>query len=108
MMGIALENDELPIMKQNNAVLAFNEKDSIIQRTTDCIRCGRCVQSCPMNLVPTAIAGAVKRNDADALIKQGIMVCMECGSCAFNCPAHRPLVQTMRLGKAIVKSAPKK
>ena len=108
MMGIALENDELPIMKQNNAVLAFNEADAVIQRTTDCIRCGRCVQSCPMNLVPTAIAGAVKRNDAEALSKQGVMVCMECGSCAFNCPAHRPLVQTMRLGKSIVKSAPKK
>lgn len=108
MMGIALENDELPIMKQNNAILAFNEADAVIQRTTACIRCGRCVQSCPMNLVPTAIAGAVKRNDAEALSKQGVMVCMECGSCAFNCPAHRPLVQTMRLGKSIVKSAPKK
>lgn len=108
MMGIALSDDELPIMKQNNAILAFNERDAVIQKTTDCIRCGRCVQSCPMNLVPTAIAAAVKRNDADALDKQGVMVCMECGSCAFNCPAHRPLVQTMRLGKSIVKSAPKK
>lgn len=108
MMGIALANDELPVLKQNNAILAFGEKDAVIQKTTDCIRCGRCVRSCPLSLVPTAIAAAVKRQDLDALNKQGVMVCMECGSCAFNCPAHRPLVQTMRQGKAMVKSAPKK
>lgn len=108
MMGIAINSDEMPILKQNNAVLAFNEKDAVIQKTTDCIRCGRCVKACPLNLVPTSIANAVKRNDIEALNKQGVMVCMECGSCAFNCPAHRPLVQTMRQGKAMVKSAPKK
>ncbi|MDE7389587.1 MAG: electron transport complex subunit RsxC [Lachnospiraceae bacterium] len=108
MMGIALANDDVPIMKQNNAILAFTERDAVIQKTTDCIRCGRCVQSCPMGLVPTAIAGAVKRKDTDELNRQGVMVCMECGSCAFNCPAHRPIVQTMRMGKALVKSAPKK
>lgn len=105
MMGVALKDDELPILKQNNAVLAFNERDAVLPKTTDCIRCGRCVASCPMSLVPTAIAAAVKKNDAEALQKQGVMVCMECGSCAYNCPAHRPLVQTMRLGKAAVKAS---
>lgn len=108
MMGISLSSDEFPILKQNNAILAFNEKDAVLQRTTDCIRCGRCVQSCPFSLMPTAIANSVKLKDIDALNKQGVMVCMECGSCAFNCPAHRPLVQTMRQGKAMVRSAPKK
>ncbi len=108
MMGISLASDEFPVLKQNNAILAFNEKDAVLQKTTDCIRCGRCVQSCPLSLMPTAIANSVKLKDIDALNKQGVMVCMECGSCAFNCPAHRPLVQTMRQGKAMVKSAPKK
>ena len=108
MMGISLASDEFPILKQNNAILAFNENDAVLQRTTDCIRCGRCVQSCPLSLMPTAIANSVKLKDIDALNKQGVMVCMECGSCAFNCPAHRPLVQTMRQGKAMVRSAPKK
>lgn len=108
MMGIALANDDMPVLKQNNAILAFNEKDAVIQKTTDCIKCGRCVASCPMNLVPTAIAGAVKRKDIDTLNKQGVMLCMECGSCAFSCPAHRPIVQVMRQGKAMVRSAPKK
>ena len=108
MMGIALASDEFPILKQNNAILAFNEKDAALQRTTDCIRCGRCVSSCPLSLMPAAIERSVKLKDVDALNKQGVMVCMECGSCAFNCPAHRPLVQTMRQGKNLVRSAPKK
>lgn len=108
MMGIALASDELPVLKQNNAILAFSEKDAVLQKATDCIRCGRCVQSCPLSLMPTAVAAAVKRKDIDALNKQNVMTCMECGSCAFNCPAHRPIVQMMRQGKAMVKSAPKK
>ena len=108
MMGISLASDEFPILKQNNAILAFNEKDAILQKTTDCIRCGRCVASCPLSLMPAAIENSVKLKDIDALNKQGVMVCMECGSCAFNCPAHRPLVQVMRQGKTMVRSAPKK
>ncbi len=108
MMGISLASDEFPILKQNNAILAFNEKDAVLQKTTDCIRCGRCVASCPLSLMPAAIENSVKLKDIDALNKQGVMVCMECGSCAFNCPAHRPLVQVMRQGKTLVRSAPKK
>jgi len=108
MMGISLASDEFPILKQNNAILAFNEKDATLQKTTDCIRCGRCVASCPLSLMPAAIENSVKLKDVDALNKQGVMVCMECGSCAFNCPAHRPLVQVMRQGKTLVRSAPKK
>lgn len=108
MMGISLASDEFPILKQNNAILAFNEKDAVLQKTTDCIRCGKCVASCPLSLMPAAIENSVKLKDIDALNKQGVMVCMECGSCAFNCPAHRPLVQVMRQGKTLVRSAPKK
>ncbi len=107
MMGTPLVSDEQPILKQNNAILAFSEKDAVLPRATDCIRCGRCVSACPMSLEPVSIANAVKRKSAEDLQKLGVMVCMECGCCAYSCPAHRPLVQTMRLGKAIVKSAPK-
>ncbi len=107
MMGTPLISDEQPILKQNNAILAFSEKDAVLPRVTDCIRCARCVSACPMSLEPVSIANAVKRKSADDLKKLGVMVCMECGCCAFSCPAHRPLVQTMRLGKAIVKAAPK-
>lgn len=105
MMGIALADDSLPILKQNNAILAFGEEEAKLHEPTDCIRCGRCVYSCPMQLVPPAISGAVKQKDSEALEKLGVMTCMECGCCAFNCPAKKPIVQNMRVGKAILKAA---
>ncbi len=100
MMGIALIDDSLPVLKQNNAILAFAEKEARLYTPTDCIRCGRCVAACPMRLMPTAITAAVKLNDFEAMEKNQIMTCMECGSCAYSCPAHRHIVQTIRLGKS--------
>lgn len=99
MMGLAVSDDTLPILKQNNAILAFDEKEAKLQEATDCIRCGRCVKACPMKLMPTKICEAVKLADFEAMQKQSIMTCMECGCCAFSCPAHRHIVQTIRLGK---------
>ena len=105
MMGIALTDDSLPILKQNNAILAFGEKEARLQEPSACIRCGRCVQSCPMLLVPTLLEQYTAKKDVEELQKRGIMTCMECGSCAFNCPANRRLVQSIRLGKSYVKKA---
>lgn len=107
MMGMALTDDSLPVLKQNNAILAFDEQDARVLEPSACIRCGRCVSGCPMHLMPTVIEQQVKLKDADELIKLGVMTCMECGCCSYNCPAGRQLVQSMRLGKTIVKSAPK-
>lgn len=108
MMGIALTDDTLPVIKQNNAILAFDEKEARLMKETNCIRCGKCVYSCPMNLVPTAFHKSVKINDTEALDKQGVMTCMECGSCAYNCPAGIYLVQNIRLGKAMLKQEQQK
>ena len=108
MMGIALASDRFPILKQNNAILAFNEKDAVLPKPTDCIRCGKCVQSCPFSLMPVAIEKAVKLNNTEELERRGVMDCMECGTCAYNCPAHRPLVQIMRQGKSMVRNTSKK
>lgn len=105
MMGIALADDELPVLKQNNAILAFDAKDAALPEPSACIRCGRCVAACPMQLMPTAIERQVQAKNAAELNALNIMTCMECGSCAFVCPANRPLVQSMRLGKAIVRAA---
>lgn len=105
MMGIALTDDSLPVLKQNNAILAFTENDAMLMEETDCIRCGRCVFSCPMNLMPANLMRAVKRKDAESLEKLSATVCMECGCCAFNCPAGIHLVQYLRQGKVILKQA---
>ena len=73
-----------------------------------CIRCGRCVSGCPMNLVPTQLEKYAELRDTDKLDQLGIMCCMECGTCAYNCPAHRPLVHAIRMGKALLRNGGKK
>ena len=67
---------------------------------TSCVRCGRCVDQCPLNLVPTKIALAARHGDWDLAARYHIMACMECGCCAYNCPSRIPLVQLIRMGKA--------
>lgn len=104
MMGLALASDELPILKQNNGILAFDEKEAHLFEPTACIRCGRCVEGCPMNLIPTQLEQYSNVKNLEKLEEFGIADCMECGTCVFNCPAGRPLVQAIRLGKAMVKS----
>ena len=75
MMGIALTSDELPILKQNNGILAFAEKDAALPKPTACIRCGRCVSGCPMNLVPTQLEKYAELKDTDKLDQLGILCC---------------------------------
>ncbi len=105
MMGTALIDTRVPLLKSNNAVLAFSASSSVCKPERDCIRCGRCHSACPMGLIPTQIEKFVKLKDAEMLEKCGIGVCMECGSCAFSCPSGKPLVQHMRLAKEIVREA---
>ncbi|MBR3819796.1 MAG: RnfABCDGE type electron transport complex subunit C, partial [Clostridia bacterium] len=105
MMGTALIDTDVPILKSNNALLAFADETRTNKKERACIRCGRCVAACPMNLIPTDIEALALSKDADALGKAGIMVCMECGSCAYSCPAGKPLVQYMRLGKDVIRQA---
>ena len=106
MMGFAVINTDIPVLKQNNAILAFSKEDSL-KKETDCINCGRCAAACPMHLQANSIARIVKTGDVDALVRAGTNVCMECGSCAFSCPAGRPLVQHMRLAKSMIREAAK-
>ncbi len=104
MMGIALTSDEIPVLKQNNAILAFGEAEAKLYEPTACIRCGRCVAACPMDLMPTKLEKAALKKDVEALQSLNVMTCMECGCCAFSCPAGRRLVQAIRLGKNYVKA----
>ena len=108
MMGIALTDDSLPILKQNNGILAFAEADAALPKTTACIRCGRCVAGCPMHLMPTLLEKYAELGNTEELDRLGAMCCMECGTCAYNCPAGRPLVQAIRMGKALLRNGGKK
>lgn len=103
MMGISVVGTEHPIIKQNNAVLAFTKSDSVLKNETDCIKCGSCADVCPMRLMPELIHRYDVADDIKKLKKAGTMVCMECGCCSYVCPAGKPLVQYMRDAKAEIR-----
>ncbi len=103
MMGIAIPYLELPIMKNTNMVLALTEKEAKVPKTTACIRCGSCTNSCPFGIAPAAIARAYENKDAVKLDELCVNTCMECGCCSFVCSANRPLVQTNKLAKAFLR-----
>ena len=102
MMGVSLPNDELFVLKQNNAILALSEKEARHNAPSACIRCGKCLDACPMRLQPLELSNAAERGDTDALTFYNVMNCMECGCCSFICPAKRHLVQNIRSGKAML------
>ena len=103
MMGVAIWDIRSPILKNTNAILALDEKEAKLPKTTACIRCGTCTNSCPFGLAPAAIMAAYKKKDTELLRKLSVGTCMECGCCSFNCPANRPLVQTNKLAKALLR-----
>ncbi|MFV0498273.1 MAG: electron transport complex subunit RsxC [Candidatus Fimivivens sp.] len=108
MMGISVPSDEVPLLKNNNAVLAFAEKEATLAPTTACIKCGRCVGACPVGLMPATIEHAFKIKNVDMLNELKVMLCMECGCCSFVCPAKRELVLTNKLAKSMVREASQK
>jgi len=105
MMGTAQYDAAMPILKQNNAIIALTESETYEPEESACIRCGRCVAACPMSLMPTLIERYARAGDAERLVKVGVSSCMECGSCAFSCPAGRPLVQYMKHAKLVQRKA---
>lgn len=103
MMGITVPNTDNHVMKNTNAVLALTKKEAKLPKTTACIRCGTCTNTCPFGLAPASIAAAYERGDTEALKALQVESCMECGCCSFVCPANRPLVQLNKMSKLHLK-----
>ena len=99
MMGKAVPSLEIPITKVTNAILALTAKDSQPPVETGCIKCGRCIEKCPMNLMPSHIEEAFEKNNISLFNTLKVNMCAECGCCAYICPARRPLSQVMSLSK---------
>ncbi len=99
MMGVSVPDLSYPVIKNTNAVLAFNAAETILPKTTACIRCGACINICPFGINPPAIAKGLKNEDFELMTEAGAPLCMECGCCSYVCPASRPLVANNRLAK---------
>lgn len=100
MMGSCLINAETPVVKTSNSFLAIKDYSEPV--TTACIRCGRCVRACSMNLMPLEMEKAYHRKDISALASLKVNLCMNCGACTYVCPANRKLAETHQLAKAIL------
>ena len=105
MMGIAQYTLRTATIKGNNALTCYSDKDRHETPNPHCIRCGKCVEACPMHLMPLFLHRAVNRGDLERLDGLHVMDCIECGSCAYGCPAGIPLVQSFRTGKKLVRDA---
>ena len=99
MMGLAMFGTDFPVLKQNNGLILLSREAANLPEPSACIRCGRCINGCPMGLEPVNIANAYTAKNMDELGKLNVDLCVACGSCSFVCPAKRPVTQTVRLAK---------
>ena len=98
MNGTAVYSVDSPIVKVANAVLVFDKKSSKLPEPSACIRCGRCIEKCPVKINIVGVGAALRQKDdavkAKMLIDTGVRQCVDCGCCSYVCPAHRPVLAT--------------
>ena len=103
MMGMAQYTADISVAKGTGSLLAFAGDENKVSDNPTCIRCGRCVEACPMHLEPLYLYMYVQKGMVDALNEHNIMDCMECGACAYICPGRLHLTQSFKAGKQMVK-----
>ena len=104
MMGRPIASLDVPVLKGCSGILVFTEEQTARRKEYPCIRCGRCLDACPMFLNPTRLAQLARAEQLDELETYNLMSCFECASCSFVCPSQIPLVQWMRIGKAMLRN----
>lgn len=107
MMGVALFNLEVPVSKVTSALLGF-VKDTAAAEESACIRCGRCVTACPLQLMPFLLASAGNNSEEEVFLKLNGMECCGCGCCSYICPARRGLTQSIVQSKNEILAKRKK
>ncbi len=104
MMGFAQFSLDVPVTKGTSGVLVLSEKEYVsAEKYGPCIRCGRCIDACPMGLMPAMLSVLAEKGFYEDTKDYNIMDCFECGTCTYVCPAKRPIVQHIRLAKSLIK-----
>jgi len=99
MMGICATSFEAPTIKGTAGVLFFTEEEDKMVKEPTCIRCGKCIEVCPMNLEPVFMYMYYTKRDFENMEKYHVVDCFECGSCSYNCPARMPLTHAFKTAK---------
>ena len=99
MMGKAIVNLDAPTTKGASSILVVSEKEATRAEEKDCIRCGRCMNACPMGLEPYLFSSLIANDRLQDAVDNSLMDCIECGCCFFSCPANKPLLDEIRLAK---------
>ena len=105
MMGATQYDLSVPTIKACNAVTVLGIKNQYAVEDSQCIRCGKCIDVCPMRLMPVLMYKALYTGDVEEMKATNLMDCIECGCCAYNCPACVPLVLGFRSGKQMMRTA---
>jgi len=105
MMGFAQNDLSVPVVKATNSILCLLKDVNGAAENPVCLRCGKCVNVCPMRLQPLYMYRFVNAGRVDELIRLNVLDCIECGSCSFTCPGKLPLVERFRVGKKMVREA---
>lgn len=99
MMGVAQSTLEVPVIKGTSGIVCFGRDQAVPGQVGPCLKCGRCVDGCPMRLLPLWLGAYGERGLHEEAERLGALDCVECGCCSYICPASRPLVQAIRLSK---------
>lgn len=104
MMGIAQYTIDVPLVKGTSGILALTSEEIQATKMHNCINCGKCIEVCPMNLMPQMFGKMAEKSKWDDLASYYVTDCMECGSCSYACPAKRPLNEAIKIGKTIMRT----
>ncbi|MDP8217477.1 MAG: electron transport complex subunit RsxC [Candidatus Theseobacter exili] len=102
MMGIAQYSLDVPVIKGTSSILVLNQDQINDYSYLACIKCGRCVEACPMGLFASVMGNAAEKEMYELAEEYNVADCIECGSCAYVCPSKRPLVQFFKQAKASI------
>ena len=103
MMGVSQKTLDVPVLKGTSGIVLLTDQEVQGLDTFNCIRCGRCVDACPIFLNPARMGVMAKKGLWEEMEALHVMDCFECASCSYVCPSAIPLVQSFRVGKAMIR-----